>query len=122
MEDKITVKYICSDYNNCFPEYYYHIVLKNGNNKVIAMMDCPKGYSNTYEDIFNLAMEKGSLALKPDEGSHGAVSYTHLDVYKRQWVGIGFGIERLTMAIEKSKTIKRYGRSIAFIDGQPLNI
>lgn len=38
------------------------------------------------------------------------------------WVGIGFGIERLTMAIEKSKTIKRYGRSIAFIDGQPLNI
>ena len=33
MEDKITVKYICSDYNSCFPEYYYHISLKNGNNK-----------------------------------------------------------------------------------------
>ena len=28
------------------------------------------------------------------------------------WVGIGFGIERLTMALEKSRTIKRYGRSI----------
>ncbi|QIB70174.1 pyrrolysine--tRNA(Pyl) ligase large subunit [Aminipila butyrica] len=38
------------------------------------------------------------------------------------WVGIGFGIERLTMALEQSKTIKRYGKSIAFIDGQPLNI
>ncbi len=38
------------------------------------------------------------------------------------WVGIGFGIERLTMALEKSRTIKRYGRSITFIDGQPLNI
>lgn len=38
------------------------------------------------------------------------------------WVGIGFGIERLTMALSKSKTIKRYGRSISFIDGQPLNI
>lgn len=38
------------------------------------------------------------------------------------WVGIGFGIERLTMALAKGKTIKRYGRSISFIDGQPLNI
>lgn len=71
LEDKITVKYICSDYSECFPEYYYHISLKNGANKVIAMMDCPEGYSASYEDIFRLVKEKGSLALKPDEGSHG---------------------------------------------------
>lgn len=38
------------------------------------------------------------------------------------WVGIGFGVERLAMAIAKSKTIKRFGRSISFIDGQPMNI
>ena len=38
------------------------------------------------------------------------------------WVGIGFGVERLATAMSKSKTIKRYGRSISFIDGQPLNI
>lgn len=38
------------------------------------------------------------------------------------WVGIGFGIERLTMALAKSKTIKKFGRSITFIDGQPLHI
>lgn len=38
------------------------------------------------------------------------------------WVGIGFGVERLSMAMSKSKTIKRFGRSIAFIDGEPLNI
>ena len=38
------------------------------------------------------------------------------------WVGIGFGIERLTMALAGSKTIKKFGRSIAFIDGQPLHI
>lgn len=36
------------------------------------------------------------------------------------WVGIGFGIERLTMAMTKSKTIKRFGKSITFIDGEPL--
>ena len=71
MEDKITVKYVCSDYNECFPEYYYHIICKNGNNKVISMMDLPQGYTNTFEDIFKLVEEKGVLALKPDEGSHG---------------------------------------------------
>lgn len=70
-EDKITVKYVCSEYNQCFPEYYYHISLKNGNNKILPMMDCPEGYTNTYEDIFRLVREKGCLALKPDEGSHG---------------------------------------------------
>lgn len=38
------------------------------------------------------------------------------------WVGIGFGIERLAMVMNKSNTIKHYGRSISFIDGQPLNL
>lgn len=38
------------------------------------------------------------------------------------WVGIGFGVERLAMAMSKSKTIKRFGRSISFIDGEPLNL
>lgn len=70
-EDKITIKYICSEYNECFPEYYYHIILKNGNNKVIPMMDCPEGFGNHFEDIFKLVHEKKVLALKPDEGSHG---------------------------------------------------
>jgi phenylalanyl-tRNA synthetase alpha chain len=38
------------------------------------------------------------------------------------WVGIGFGIERIAMVLGGHKTIKRVGRSIAFIDGVPLNI
>jgi len=71
MEDKITIKYICSDFNHCFPEYYYHIICKNGNNKVISMMDLPEGYTNNFDEIFRLVEEKGVLALKPDEGSHG---------------------------------------------------
>lgn len=71
MEDKITIKYICSEFNECFPEYYYHIICKNGNNKVISMMDLPEGYTNNFDEIFRLVEEKGVLALKPDEGSHG---------------------------------------------------
>lgn len=38
------------------------------------------------------------------------------------WVGIGFGIERLAMVMNKSNTIKHFGRSISFIDGQPLSL
>lgn len=70
-EDKITIKYVVNDFNECFPEYYYHIKTDNGENVVIPMMDCPNKYGRSFEDIFSLAKEKGVLALKPDEGSHG---------------------------------------------------
>jgi len=74
-EDKITIKYILSDFKECFPAYYYHITVKNGKNKIIPMMDCPENYNGTYEDIFKLAQAKKVLALKPDEGSHGEGFY-----------------------------------------------
>lgn len=70
-EDKITIKYIVSDFKECFPEYYYHIKTDNDGNVIIPMMDCPNKYGRDFEDIFTLAEEKGVLALKPDEGSHG---------------------------------------------------
>lgn len=70
-EDKITIKYIISDFKDCFPEYYYHIKTDNDTNIIIPMMDCPDEYDNTISDIINLAKEKKVLALKPDEGSHG---------------------------------------------------
>jgi len=38
------------------------------------------------------------------------------------WVGIGFGIERIAMAMGGYRTIKRLGKSIAYLDGSPLNI
>jgi phenylalanyl-tRNA synthetase alpha chain len=38
------------------------------------------------------------------------------------WVGIGFGIERIAMSMENYKTIKRVGKSIAYLDGSPLNL
>ena len=111
MEDKITVKYICSDYNECFPEYYYHIICKNGNNKVISMMDLPEGYTNSFEDIFKLVEEKGVLALKPDEGSHGDGFYkftcedgkyqlNYKDVTKQQVLDILEDIENQYLVTE----------------------
>ncbi len=38
------------------------------------------------------------------------------------WVGIGFGIERIAMSMGNYKTIKRVGKSIAYLDGSPLNL
>ena len=38
------------------------------------------------------------------------------------WVGIGFGIERVAMSLGEYRTIKRLGKSIAYLDGSPLNL
>lgn len=38
------------------------------------------------------------------------------------WVGIGFGMERIAMKMGNFQTIKRVGKSIAYIDGSPLNL
>lgn len=38
------------------------------------------------------------------------------------WVGIGFGLERLLMVAEKSKSLGKMGRSLAYLDGIRLNI
>jgi len=38
------------------------------------------------------------------------------------WVGLGIGIERIALVKGGYRTIKRVGRSIAFVDGAPLNI
>lgn len=84
LEDKITLKYIAADFKECFPAYYYYITVKDGQNRVIPMMDVPEGYADTSADVLRLAREVGQLALKPDEGSHGE------GFYKLSWDGQGY--------------------------------
>jgi phenylalanyl-tRNA synthetase alpha chain len=38
------------------------------------------------------------------------------------WVGIGFGVERLLMAKDKSNTLGKYTRSLTWLDGVRLNL
>jgi len=38
------------------------------------------------------------------------------------WVGIGFGLERLIMAAEGDDSLRRWGRSLSYLDGIRLNI
>lgn len=75
LEDKITVKYICSDYNQFFPEYYYHISVRNGQKRTIPLMDCPEDLGSDFEDIFKLVERIGVLACKPQRGSQGQGFY-----------------------------------------------
>jgi pyrrolysyl-tRNA synthetase-like protein len=38
------------------------------------------------------------------------------------WVGVGFGLERLLMVTENSNNIRKYSRSLSYLDGIRLNI
>ena len=38
------------------------------------------------------------------------------------WMGIGFGLERLLMVAQKSRSLAKMGRSLAYLDGIRLNI
>jgi len=67
------------------------------------------------------------VTKKPDnlELGSGAMGPHPLDAawkINETWVGIGFGIERLLMAKEKSNTLGKYTRSLTFLDGIRLNL
>ena len=75
LEDKISIKYVASEFNECLPAYYFYTSQQGGSNHVVPMMDCPAGYEPSFSEILRLARELGTLALKPDEGSHGEGFY-----------------------------------------------
>lgn len=71
LEDKISIKYVAAEFNEHLPGYYYMTSTNGGRNHLIPMMDCPSGFEARFDEVLRLAREKGVLALKPDEGSHG---------------------------------------------------
>jgi phenylalanyl-tRNA synthetase alpha chain len=60
-------------------------------------------------------LELGSAAMGPHELDR---AWQITDA----WVGIGFGLERLLMVAEKSQSLSKMGRSLAYLDGVRLNI
>ncbi|WP_087005412.1 sugar-transfer associated ATP-grasp domain-containing protein [Brevibacterium yomogidense] len=71
LEDKISIKYVAAEFNEFLPGYYYYTSQRGGRAHLIPMMDRPEGYGETFDEVLRLARDKGVLALKPDEGSHG---------------------------------------------------
>lgn len=60
-------------------------------------------------------VEVGSAAMGPHPLDR------HWDLAEN-WVGIGFGLERLLMVAKKAESLSRMGRSLSYLDGVRLNI
>ena len=61
LEDKLSLKYIAQEYKSFFPEYYFHIICKNGECNIIPLLDCPQGYLPEFVDIIKLIKKKRVL-------------------------------------------------------------
>ncbi|MGW8265005.1 MAG: pyrrolysine--tRNA(Pyl) ligase large subunit [Longimicrobiales bacterium] len=72
-------------------------------------------YGETVDVVSESGLELGSGAMGPHPMDH---AWRITD----PWVGIGFGLERLLMAIKGSDSIGKMGRSLAYLDGIPLNL
>jgi len=72
-------------------------------------------YGDTLDVVTSGGLELGSGAVGPHPLDH---AWRITDT----WVGLGFGLERLLMAVRKGSSIGRLGRSLAYLDGITLNL
>jgi phenylalanyl-tRNA synthetase alpha chain len=80
--------------------------------------DLVKESSSVYGETLDIIVSGMEIA----SGSFGPHSLDHAWGVSEPWVGIGLGIERIALVMGGYKTIKRVGRSIMFIDGNPLSV
>lgn len=73
--DKVTLRYCLDKYSRYLPEYYYHLVPRNGAMQLLKMPDCPEGYARSFDGLLALLRERKLLAMKPTVGSHGIGFY-----------------------------------------------
>lgn len=79
--DKVTLRYCLDKYSSYLPEYYFHIVPRDGQMTVLKMPDCPAEYERSFDGLLALLRDKRLLAMKPTVGSHG------IGFYKLQYDG-----------------------------------
>ncbi|MBT8397949.1 MAG: pyrrolysine--tRNA(Pyl) ligase large subunit [Gemmatimonadetes bacterium] len=72
-------------------------------------------YGGTLDVVSVDGLELGSGAMGPHPLDH---AWRITDT----WVGIGFGLERLLMTVNRETSIGKMGRSLAYLDGIPLSI
>lgn len=73
--DKVTLRYCLDKYRQYLPEYYYHIVPRNGKTELLKMPDCPEYLPRSLDGLLELLRERKLLAMKPTVGSHGIGFY-----------------------------------------------
>jgi pyrrolysyl-tRNA synthetase-like protein len=64
----------------------------------------------------------GHSGLELGSGAMGPHPLDHAWKIKENWMGIGFGLERLLMASRKGRNISRMSRSLAYLDGTRLKV
>jgi pyrrolysyl-tRNA synthetase-like protein len=71
-------------------------------------------YGETVDiEVDGVEMASGAYGPHPLDGQWGIFD---------TWVGIGFGLERIAMMKGNYQTIKRAGKSLAYLDGVPLKL
>ncbi|MBD4336946.1 hypothetical protein GUH15_12940, partial [Xanthomonas citri pv. citri] len=63
--DKVTLRYCLDKYRRYLPEYYYHIVPRNGKTELLKMPDCPEYLPRSLDGLLELLRERKLLAMKP---------------------------------------------------------
>lgn len=77
-------------------------------------IETSKVYGETLDIVYKgLELASGAYGPHPLDDNWGIFD---------TWVGIGFGLERLAMAMSEYKNIKRVGRSLSYVNGARLNI
>lgn len=76
--------------------------------------------SEVYGDTIDIVADEGDVEL--GSAAMGPHPLDRAWKITDNWVGIGFGIERLLMVAQKSHNLHKMGRSLSYLDGHRLNI
>jgi hypothetical protein len=71
IDDKLTMKYVFSRYDDYLPAYYYQLE----KNRLMRLTNCPEAYGDSIDGIIGLLREKKILAAKRLWGSCGRGFY-----------------------------------------------
>lgn len=79
-----------------------------------------KKQCEVYGETVDFLFDKSGLEL--GSGAMGPHTLDHAWKIRENWVGIGFGLERLLMASHNSRSISKMSRSLSYLDGTRLNV
>ena len=71
VDDKLSLRYTLEPYKQYLPGYYYLIERRRDKRHLKPLVDLPEKYPNSKEGILMLIRDKGKLAFKPANGTHG---------------------------------------------------
>lgn len=76
--------------------------------------------SEIYGDTIDIV--SGDNDLEIASAAMGPHPLDHAWKIDEAWIGLGFGLERLLMAANRSKNLARFGRSLTYLNGIRLNL